>query len=71
MLLGGTTAELMGGEFWKGTATSGIVAVANHVAHRLGNNRLEKIKRQENEPCTTCPKQENSREFQKFSDEDG
>ena len=72
MLLGGISAEIaQDGEFWRGAAVAGIVAGANDVAHRLWNNRLEKMKRQENEPCTTCPKPENSHEFQKFSDEDG
>lgn len=35
MLLGGITSELSGGDFWKGAAMAGIVAGANHVAHRI------------------------------------
>ena len=57
MLLGGATAELTGGEFWKGATTSGIVAGANHVAHRLGDNLLEKTKQDQggDPPCPNCP----------------
>ncbi|MEO0552779.1 MAG: hypothetical protein AAF149_06260, partial [Bacteroidota bacterium] len=45
MLLGGATSELAGGDFWKGAAQAGIVAGANHVAHRIGENFTEKANR--------------------------
>ena len=43
MILGGATAELTGGEFWKGAVVSGIVAGANDVAHRLGEDMTERV----------------------------
>ena len=43
MLLGGVTADATGGDFWKGAAQAGIVAGANHVAHRIGRNFTERI----------------------------
>ena len=43
MLLGGFTSDAAGGDFWKGAAISGIVAGANHVAHRIGDNLQDKI----------------------------
>ena len=58
MLLGGISAEIaQDGEFWRGAAVAGIVAGANDVAHRLGNNRLEKMKQDQNgdPPCPDCP----------------
>ena len=46
MLMGGISAEIaQDGEFWRGAAVAGIVAGANDVAHRLGENRLEKTKK--------------------------
>ncbi|MGD1961870.1 MAG: RHS repeat-associated core domain-containing protein [Fulvivirga sp.] len=45
MLLGGATAEATGGEFWKGAAISGIVAGANHVAHRAAATPEERLAR--------------------------
>ena len=47
MLLGGATSEFMGGDFWKGAAISGIVAGANHTAHRIGESFMEKANRKQ------------------------
>ncbi|MEM6526546.1 MAG: hypothetical protein AAF693_22330, partial [Bacteroidota bacterium] len=44
MLMGGATAELSGGDFWKGAAISGIVAGANDVAHRVVMTPEERAK---------------------------
>ncbi|MEO1097135.1 MAG: RHS repeat-associated core domain-containing protein, partial [Bacteroidota bacterium] len=41
MLLGGVTSDLAGGDFWEGAAISGIVAGANGVAHKIGQNILQ------------------------------
>lgn len=43
MLMGGVSSELSGGEFWRGAAVGGIVAGANHVAHRVGASAEEKV----------------------------
>ena len=58
MLLGGATSEFTGGDFWKGAAISGIVAGANHVAHRTGERFEEKIAKNraaKNGECPKCP----------------
>ena len=70
MILGGATAELSGGEFWKGAAVSGIVAGANGVAHRLSLSKAERlaqkqqrqinrlqrqIRRTQKAGCPNCP----------------
>lgn len=44
MLMGGVSSELSGGEFWRGAAIGGIVAGANHVAHRVGASAEEKVR---------------------------
>lgn len=44
MLMGGVSSELSGGEFWRGAANGGIVAGANHVAHRVGASAEEKVR---------------------------
>ena len=46
MLMGGATAELSGGDFWKGATVAGIVAGANDVAHRIGMSREERARLQ-------------------------
>lgn len=56
MLMGGVSSELSGGEFWRGAAIGGIVAGANHVAHRVGASAEEKVreKRQQKRGCPNC-----------------
>ena len=50
MLMGGVSSELSGGEFWRGAAIGGIVAGANHVAHRVGASAEERVREKRQQP---------------------
>lgn len=41
---GGLGAELSGGDFWRGAATGGIVAGANHGLHKLQEVNPDKLR---------------------------
>ena len=62
---GGAGAALTGGNFWQGAATGFVVSAANHVAHRIEQNKRIRVR-----IVRTAKKYEGSKEWAKAIEKD-